>query len=139
MAQMKEQIKTPEKELHEMEISNLSDAEFKTLVILMLKELSEDLGSIKKIQSEMMDTLIEIKNNLQGNNSRVDEAENQINDLEHKEAKTNQSEQQEEKRIQKIQDSISSFWDNFKLSNIRLIGVLEGEEKEQEIENYLKK
>ena len=55
----------------------------------------------KKIQSEIKDTLIEIKNNLQGNNSRVDEAENQVNDLEHKEAKTNQTEQQEEKRIQK--------------------------------------
>ena len=72
MAQMKEQIKTPEKELNEMEISNLSDAELKTLVIRMLKELSEDLNSIKKIQSEMKDTLIEIKNNLQENNSRVD-------------------------------------------------------------------
>ena len=70
-----------------MEISNLSDAEFKTLVIRMLKELSEDLSSMKKIQSEMKDTLIEIKNNLQGNNSRVDEAENQSNDMEYKEAK----------------------------------------------------
>ena len=49
MAQMKEQIKTPENELNKMEISNLSDAEFKTLVIMMLKELSEDLNSIKKI------------------------------------------------------------------------------------------
>ena len=39
MAQMKEHIKTPEKEVNEMEISNLSDAEFKTLVIRMLKEL----------------------------------------------------------------------------------------------------
>ena len=58
-----------------MEISNLSDAEFKTLVIRMLKELSEDLKSIKKIQSEMKYTLIKIKNNLQGNNSRVDEPE----------------------------------------------------------------
>ena len=45
MAQMKEQIKTPEKELNKMEVSNLSDAEFKTLVIRMLKELSEDLSS----------------------------------------------------------------------------------------------
>ena len=36
----------------------------------------------------MKDTLIEIKNNLQGNNSRVDEAEDQINDLEYKEEKT---------------------------------------------------
>ena len=78
---------------------NLSDADFKTLVIRMLKELSEDLYSIKKTQSEMKDTPIEIKNNLQGNNSRVDEAENQINELEHKEPKNNQSEQQEEKRI----------------------------------------
>ena len=65
MAQMKRQIKTPEKELNEMEISNLSDAEFKTLVIRMLGELREDLNSIKKIQSEIKDTLIEIKNNLQ--------------------------------------------------------------------------
>ena len=49
----------------------------------------------------MKDTLIEIKNNLQGNNSRVDEAENQVNIFQHKEAKNNQSEQ-EEKRIQKM-------------------------------------
>ena len=39
MAQMKEQIKTPEKELNEMEISNLSDAEFKTLVIRCSRNL----------------------------------------------------------------------------------------------------
>ena len=53
---------------------------------------------MKNIQPETKDTLIEIKNNLQGNNSRVDEDENQINDLEHKEAKNNQLEQQEEKK-----------------------------------------
>ena len=44
-----------------MEVSNLSDTESKTLVIRMLKELSEDLNSTKKIQSELTDTLIEIK------------------------------------------------------------------------------
>ena len=97
---MKEQIKTPEKELNKREISNPSDTEYKTLVMRMFKEISEDLNSIKKIQSEMKDTLIEIKNNLQENN-RVDEIENQINDLEHKEAKNNQSEQQEEKNPKK--------------------------------------
>ena len=64
---MKEQIKTPEKKLNKMEISNLSDTEFKTLVMRMLKELSEDISSIKKIQSEKKDTLSEIKNDLQGN------------------------------------------------------------------------
>ena len=91
MAQMKAHIKTPEKELNKMEITSLSDAEFKTLFIRMLKELSEDLNSIKKTQSEMKGTLIEIKNNLQRNNRRVDEAENQINDLGHKEETTNQN------------------------------------------------
>ena len=98
---MKEQIKTTVTEINRKEISNLLDAKFKTLLIRMLKEIGEDLSSIKKIQSEMKDTLIEIKNNLQGNNSRVDETENEINDLEHKEEKNNQSEQQEEKESKK--------------------------------------
>ena len=48
VAQMKEQIKTPEKELNKMEISNLLDAEFKTVVIRMLKELSENLNNIRR-------------------------------------------------------------------------------------------
>ena len=47
MAQIKGQLKILEKELNKMEISNLSDAEFKTLVIRMLRELREDLNSIK--------------------------------------------------------------------------------------------
>ena len=102
MAQMKEQIKTPEKELNKTEISHLSGADFKTLVISLIKELSEDLSNIKKIQSETKNTLIEIKINSQGNNSRVDKAENQINDLEHKQAKNNQSEPQEEKEPKKM-------------------------------------
>ena len=57
MAQMEEQIKTPEKELNKMEISNLSDADFKTLATRMLKKLSEDFNSIKKIWSEMKDRI----------------------------------------------------------------------------------
>ena len=51
MAQMREQIKTPEKELNQMEISNLADAEFKILVIRMAKEFNEDFKIIKNIQS----------------------------------------------------------------------------------------
>ena len=63
MDQMKEQNKIPEKERKKMETSKLLDAEFATLVIRMLSELSEDQNHIKKIQSEMKDTLIEIKKN----------------------------------------------------------------------------
>ena len=61
MAQMNEQIKTPEKELNEMEVSSLSDVEFKTLVIKTLKELIWYFNSIKKTQAEMKDKVIKIK------------------------------------------------------------------------------
>ena len=93
------------------------------------QELSEDLNSIKKIQSEMKDTLIEIKNNLRGINSRVDEAENQISNLEYKEAKNNQSDQQEEKRIPPNKDNKSSLLDSFKHNTICIMRVPEGGEK----------
>ena len=57
-------------------------------------------------------------------------AENQINDLEHREAKNNQSEPEEKERIQKNEDSISSLCNNFKCYNILITGIAEGEEKE---------
>ena len=66
MAQMKEEEKNPEKELSKMETANLSDAEFKTLVIRMLKELIE-LSC--KIKEEVKATQSEIKQNIQGTNS----------------------------------------------------------------------
>ena len=73
----------------------------------MLKELSKDLDSIKKIQSEMKDTLIEIKNNLQGNNIRVNEAKDHINDLEHRKqpppTHTHKTINQDNKKKKKIQ------------------------------------
>ena len=41
--------------------------------------------------------------------------------------------------MKKNEDIINSFWDNFKRSNIHLIGLPEGEEKEQEIGNMSEK
>ena len=102
MAQMNEQNKTPRKELNEMEISNLSDAEFKTLVIRMLKKIIGYCNSIKKTQAEMKVALGEIKKKLQGTNSGEDEAKNQIKCLEHRKVKTNQPEHQEEKECKKV-------------------------------------
>ena len=61
MAHMKEQIKTPEEQLSNKEIANLSDAEFKTLVIRMLTELIELSHTIKE---EMKATQSEIKENI---------------------------------------------------------------------------
>ena len=92
---MNEHNKTPEKELNKMSISKLSDAEFKTLVIRMLKECTGYFNSIKKTQADMHFILSEVKKNLQGINRGMGEAKIQINDLEHKRGKSIQSEQQE--------------------------------------------
>ena len=54
----------------------------------MLQELSGIFQRHKMIQSEMEETLIETKNILQGINSRVNEAKNQINDLDIRKQKT---------------------------------------------------
>ena len=68
MAQMKEQIKAPEKiKLSDEEIANLSDAEFKTLVIRMFAEMVE-YGH--KIEEKMKAMKREIKENVQGTNSK---------------------------------------------------------------------
>ena len=79
MAQMKQQGKTPEKELSDKEIANLSDAEFKTLAIRMLTELIE-LG--RKRKEQMKATQSEIKQNSQGTNSDRKETGIQIDYLE---------------------------------------------------------
>ena len=63
---MKEQSKTPERELSNEEIANLSDGEFKALVIKMLTELIELALNMKE---QMKDTQNEIKQNIQGINS----------------------------------------------------------------------
>ena len=63
VAQMKKQIRTPEKELNKEEIAKLSDAEFKTLVIRMLTEMTEYECKIKE---ELNAIQSEIKKNIQG-------------------------------------------------------------------------
>ena len=82
MAQMKEQIKAPKIELSGEGIANLSDAEFKTLVIRMLTEMIE-YGC--KIKEEVKAIQSEIKENIQGTNSESKETRTQINDLEQRE------------------------------------------------------
>ena len=84
---------------------------------------------VKAMQSE-------IKENVQGSNNDGKEAETQINNLEQKEEINIQTEQNEETRIQKNKERVR---DNFKHSNIRIIGVPRGEEEDQDIENLFEK
>ena len=65
---MKEQIKTPEEELSSKEIHDLSDAEFKTLVIRMPTELIE---LSHKMKEQMKTAQSEKKLNIQGTKSEA--------------------------------------------------------------------
>ena len=99
MAQMKGQIKAPEKtQLSGEEIANLSDAQFKMLVIRMLTELVE-YGH--KLDEKMKAMLRETKENVQGTHSDGKETGTQINGVDQKEERNIQPEKNEETRIQK--------------------------------------
>ena len=96
---MKEQIKAPGKiQLSDEEIANLSDAQFKTLVIRKLTELVE-FG--RKLDEKMKAMLSEIKENVQGTNSDRKETGTQIKGVDQTEERNIQPEKHEETRIRK--------------------------------------
>ena len=97
MAQKKGQIKAPEEiQLSDQEIANLSDAQFKTLLIRKLTELVE-FGH--KLDEKMKAMLRETKENVQGTKSDGKETGTQINGVEQKEEINHQPEQNEVTRI----------------------------------------
>ena len=80
----------------------------------------------------MMNNIInEIKNTLEGINSRITEAEERISDLEDKRAEITTTEENKEKRMKRIEDSLRDLWDNIKRTNIRIIGVPEEKEEKK--------
>ena len=96
---MKEHIKDPEIiQLSNEDIANLSDAQFKTLVIRMLTELVE-FG--RKLDEKMKAVLRETKENVQGTNSDAEETGTQTNGVDQKEERNIQPEKNEETKIQK--------------------------------------
>ena len=130
---MKERIKDTEKiQLSNEEIAKLSDAQFKTLAIRMLTELVE-FG--RKLDEKIKAMLRETKENVQGTNSDGKETGTQINSMDQKEERNIQPEKNEETRIQNNEERLRNLQDISKRSNIRIIGVPEGEEEDQKIEN----
>ena len=98
----------------------------------MLTELVE-FGH--KLDEKMKDMLRETKENVQGTNSDAKETGTQINAVDQKEERNIQPGKNEATRIQKNEERLRNLQDFLKRSNIRIIGVPEGEEEEQKIEN----
>ena len=84
---------------------------------------------------KMKAKLSEMKENVQGTNSDRKETGTQISGVDQKEERNIQPERNEETRIQKKDERLRNLQDIFRHSNIQIIGVPEGEEEEQEIEN----
>ena len=104
---MTEHFKAPEIiQLSSEQIANLSDAQFKILVIRMLTELAE---FCHKLEEKMKAMLRETKENVQGTNSDAKETRTQINGVDQKEERNIQPEKNEETRIQKNEERLRNL------------------------------
>ena len=100
-----------------------------------LEELkNKRLEELKNKQTEMNNTIFEMKNTLEGINSRITEAEEWRSDLEDRMVEFTAAELNKEKRRKRNEDSLRDLWDNIKHNNICIIGVPEGEEREKGLE-----
>ena len=115
---MKEQIKAPPKiQVSNEQRANLSDVQFKTLVIRKLTELVE---FSHKLDEKMKAMLRETKETVQGTNSDGKETGTQLNGVDQKEERNIQPENNEETRIQKIEERLRNLQDILKHSNIQI-------------------
>ena len=133
---MREQGKNPPDLTNEEEIGSLPEKEFRIMIVKLIQNLgnrmekiketfNKDLEELKTKQTEMNNTINEIKNSLEGINSRITEAEERISELEDKIVEITTAEQNKEERMKRIEDSLRDLWDNIKCTNIRIIGVPE--------------
>ena len=86
----------------------------------------------------MNNRISEMKNTLEGINSRINEAEEWISELEDRLVEITAAEQNKERRMKRNKDSIRDLWDNIKCTNVCIIGVPEGEERKG-LRKYLKR
>ena len=135
MSLMKGQDKTPEKLLNEMEISNLPGKEFRIMIVKMVQDLGKTMEKMQEMfvkdLEELKNKQAEMNNTLEGINSRITEAKEWINDLEDRMVEITATEQHIEKRMKRNEDSLRDLWDNVQHTNIRIIWVPEGKEREK--------
>ena len=85
----------------------------------------------------MHSAINEIKNILEGTNSRIMETEDRISELEYRMVEINESERINEKRIKRNEDNLRDLQDNIKRYNIQIIGIPEEEDKKKDHEKIL--
>ena len=86
----------------------------------------------------MNNAMNEIKNTLEGTNSRITEAEDRISEEEDRMMEINEAERKKENRIKRNEDNLRDLWGNVKCPNIQIIGVPE-EEDRKAMRKYLRR
>ena len=113
--QIKEQTRNTDVQINEEEIGKLPEKEFRIMIIKTIKNLENKMEkmqeSINKDLEELKNkhtnnTFTEIKNTLEGINSRISEAEEQISELEDKMVEITSEEQNKVKRMKRTEDSL---------------------------------
>ena len=92
--------------------------------------MKKETETINKGQEEMKNVISELK---------IIVAKEMISELEDKVEKNTQKEQEKEKRLRKNEEELREIQDNMKCNNIQIVGILEGEEEGQGIENLFEK
>ena len=100
----------------------------------MQESINKDLEELNNKHTNK--TITEIKNILEGINSRIAEAEEWISELEDKMMQITSEEQNKVKRMKRTEDSLRDLLDNIKCTKIRIIGVLQAEEKKKGHEKF---
>ena len=95
----------------ELQINSLE-----TRIEMMQERFNKDLDEIKNKHTN--NTITEIKNTLEGINSKISEAEEQISELEDKMVEITSEEQNKVKRMKRTEDSLRDLWDNIKHTNM---------------------
>ncbi|KAK1346719.1 hypothetical protein QTO34_000579, partial [Cnephaeus nilssonii] len=113
----------------------MTEKEFRVMVVEFIHRMDEKINNLCKNQEEMKSDIATIKNTMESFNSRLQEAEDRISELEDQVQKQAQSEQQLKKKIKKQEESLRELRDNMKRSNMRIIGLPEGQEEQQGLEN----
>ena len=86
----------------------------------------------------MKNTITEIKNSLEGINSRISEAEEWITDLEDKRVEIMIAEQNKEKRMKRLEDNLRDLWGNIKSTTFELQGSQKKKTEKKGLRKYLK-
>ena len=95
----------------------------------MQESINKDLEELKNKHKETNNTITEIKNILEGINSRISEAEEWISELKDNMVEIISEEKNKVKRMKRTEDSLWDLWDNIKCINFWIIGVPEEEKK----------